>query len=386
MLALGLVFTVADVVPMRHVGDPHPAYAAPVTTPTNPGGTIPLLAYYYIWFDTSSWRRAKTDFPLLGAYSSDDTRVLRQHVEWAKSAGIDGFIVGWKDTPTNDRRLRLLMTVAKEENFKLVVIYQSLDFERHPLPIERVRADFVTFRDQFAGDPVFFRLGGKPVTIWSGTWSYSYEQVASVTGVVRPGMLVLSTEKNVADYRRLAAVTDGDSYYWSSANPESNDNYVSKLKAMGEAAHRDGNYWFAPFAPGFDARMVGGGKVVDRAGGQTLRTEYAAAVYSSPDVLGLISWNEFSENSHVEPSQKYGHQFLDVLRELRRPPAPSAGADDSSQPSASGNPSAPGRHRHPLNLALLVSFFVLLVVGSGLLGRSRRRRDIASTASRQRRR
>ncbi len=27
---------------------------------------IPVLAYYYIWYDTSSWDRAKIDYPLLG--------------------------------------------------------------------------------------------------------------------------------------------------------------------------------------------------------------------------------------------------------------------------------------------------------------------------------
>jgi len=57
--------------------------------------------------------------------------------------------------------------------------------------------------------------------------------------------------------------------------------------------------------------------MVRRNNGQTLRNEYGTAVASSPDVLGLISWNEFSENSYVEPSQKFGRQYLDVLHELR---------------------------------------------------------------------
>jgi hypothetical protein len=26
---------------------------------------VPVLSYYYIWFDTQSWDRAKTDYPLL---------------------------------------------------------------------------------------------------------------------------------------------------------------------------------------------------------------------------------------------------------------------------------------------------------------------------------
>src|SRR5258706_492313 len=94
---------------------------------------VPLLAFYYIWFDPGSWDRAKIDYPQLGHYSSDDSRVMRQHIDWAKSAGIDGFIVSWKDTPTNDRRLRLLMSVAKQADFKLAMIYQGLDFNRNPL-------------------------------------------------------------------------------------------------------------------------------------------------------------------------------------------------------------------------------------------------------------
>jgi len=46
--------------------------------------------------------------------------------------------------------------------------------------------------------------------------------------------------------------------------------------------------------------------------GATLYEEYAAAVASSPDVLGLISWNEFSENTHVEPSERYGDRYVQL--------------------------------------------------------------------------
>ena len=301
-------------------------------------GRIPLLAFYYVWFDASSWDRAKIDTPQLGRYTSDDPAVMHQHIQWAKSAGIDGFVVSWKDTTTNNRRLRLLMSVAREENFALAMIYQGLDFNRNPLPATTVKADLLTFQKGFANDPVFLRVGGKPLTIWSGTWAFSHDEVASVTAAVRTSMLVLNTEKSVDGYRRIADVTDGDAYYWSSVNPQTNTTYGSKLVAMAEAIHARGQYWIAPFAPGFDARLVGGEKLVERNDGQTLRTEYAAALKSSPDALGLISWNEWSENSYVEPSQKYGQTELSVLRELRTAqlPAPAAVATDSSEPGAGG--------------------------------------------------
>ena len=147
-----------------------------------------------------------------------------------------------------------------------------------------------------------------------------------MTSAVRPQLLVLSTEKNVTGFERIAGVTDGDAYYWSSVNPATNTGYEAKLDQMSQAIHEAGKYWIAPFAPGFDARLVGGQRAVPRDNGQTLRTEYAAAVRSSPDMLGLISWNEFSENSYVEPSKNYGYQSLDLLRQLRAVPAAPAGS------------------------------------------------------------
>jgi Glycosyl hydrolase family 71 len=332
---------------------------APAASPTTP-----LFAYYYIWFSRSSWSRAKKDLPLIGGYSSSDPAVLRHQIQQAKSAGIGGFIVSWKDTPLNDVRLRLLMTAAAQEHFKLAMIYQGLDFYRHPLPVSNVAADFVKFRDEFASSPVFFRVDGKPLTIWSGTWAFSHDEVAQVTRAVRPGMLVLCTEKNVAGFGRLASITDGDAYYWSSVNPATQPGYQTKLDQMSSAIHRDGKYWIAPLAPGFDARMVGGQHTVPRNDGQTLRTEYAAAARSSPNMLGLISWNEFSENSYVEPSKHYGYQSLDVLRQLHENPA--------SRPASPTGSAAPTLSPWP-NVLRLAAFTLTLVVAVALLSYARRR-------------
>jgi hypothetical protein len=345
--------------------------APPGTLHGSTAAAVPLLAYYYIWFDANSWNRAKTDYPLLGKYSSDDASVMRRQIKEAKSAGIDGFIVSWKDTATNDQRLRLLMGVARQEHFKLAMIYQGLDFRRHPLPLTEVAADFMTFMEKYASDPVFFRLAGKPLTIWSGTWAYSHAAVGHVTGPVRGRMLVLSTEKNVLGYQRISNVTDGDAYYWSSVNPATNSFYGAKLDQMSAAVHRAGQYWIAPFAPGFDARMVGGSRMVRRDNGQTLRNEYGTAVASSPDVLGLISWNEFSENSYVEPSQKFGHQYLDVLHELRGTTVPAPVTVNPSDLGITGSASPPGGYL-PAGLRL-AGFALLLVGGVGAIGYARRR-------------
>jgi hypothetical protein len=57
----------------------------------------------------------------------------------------------------------------------------------------------------------------------------------------------------------------------------------------------------------------GGEREVLREDGTTLETQLATAAGSDPDAIGLISWNEFSENSHIEPSCTYGDRYLFVV-------------------------------------------------------------------------
>src|SRR6185312_8257649 len=131
-------------------------------------------------------------------------------------------------------------------------------------------------------------------------------EVASVTSGLRNRLTILASERNVDGYERLAPYVDGDAYYWSSADPFHTPGYARKLDAMADAVHARGGIWIPPAAAGFDARMIGGTKVVPRRGGATLRRALDAATTSSPDAIGIISWTEFTENSYIEPSRRLG--------------------------------------------------------------------------------
>lgn len=271
----------------------------------------PTLAYYYIWYQPTSWQRAKSDYPLLGRYSSDDGVVMRQHVRMAQEAGLDGFLVSWKGRDDLDRRLAQLVEIAELLDFKLGIVYQGLDFDRKPLPVRQVASDLAEFAATYADSPAF-DLFERPVVVITGTESYSVEELRRITAPVQGRILVLASAKSVADYRRTAAVTDGDAYYWSSAHPD-RPFYAEKLREMARAVRSDGGLWLAPAAAGFDARMIGGQQVIPRKDGRTLATAIDVARASQPDAVAVISWNEFSENSHVEPSEAHGHRELGVL-------------------------------------------------------------------------
>ncbi len=320
-----------------------PATAASIAPTTAPEVAAtrarPLtLAYFYIWFDPSSWNRAKRDQPLIGRYSSSDRNVMEQQVRMAQAAGIEGFIVSWKSTPTLDARLSLLADVAQEHDFKLVVIYEGLDFHRRPIPVGQVAADLDTFIQRYASRSPF-QLFAKPPVILSGSWAFSRDAIAQLGQARRKRILLLASERNTTGIDRLNGLIDGDAYYWSSVNPATYPHYQEKLDQLGAAVHAEGGLWVAPAAAGFDARLVGGSTTVGRDSGQTLRTEFTAASRSNPDAIGLISWNEFSENSEIEPSRNYGTQSLETLAPLLGgvPPSLASGGLDSSEPGSRGS-------------------------------------------------
>jgi Glycosyl hydrolase family 71 len=345
------------------------AVASPATSPTpgpsNMDGVKPLvLAHYYIWFTPGSWNRAKKDIPLAGRYSSDDIEVMRTHVKQAQAAGIDGFIVSWKRTPDLDSRLANLVTVAAEQNFKLAVTYQGLDFNRVPLPPAQIAADLDFFAATY-GDNSVFDIFGKPFVVLTGTSVMTKATVAKIAEPRRKRLFILASDKNIRSYERIADVVDGNLYYWSSVNPHSHNGYAEKLISFGNAVRAHGGIWVAPAAPGFDARLIGGSSSIDRMDGETLRAEWNAAISSRPAAVGVISWNEFSENTHVEPSKAYGNRYLEVLAEL-------TGA--ASSPSANLDSSEPMGQGGPLRAILAIGFMTGLIVAS-LVALVRRRRQ-----------
>ncbi len=308
--ALAIALTAVGV-PAANAQSP-PAATRAVAADTQADGDVPVFAYFYQWFTPSSWNRAKSDYPLAGRYSSEDATVLRDQVRLARSAGIDAFLTSWKDTPTLDRRMDLLVRVARSEDFGLGVVYQSLDFTRVPLPVATVRRDLAHLLDRWGGDltSTYF---GKPVIVWTGTDQYTTADVHSVRAALGDRALLLASSHSVAGYERVARLVDGLAYYWSSADPGSAMTQT-KMTAMAAAVHRHRGVWLAPAAAGYDGRTLGGTRVIERADGRTLIRSLENAYASAPDGVALISWNEWSENTYVEPGEKYGQRELVGLK------------------------------------------------------------------------
>lgn len=295
---------------------------------------VPVLAYYFISHTDESWWQHKRDVPSLGRYTSDSPEVIREHVRMAKDAGIRAFIVHWHSNEVLNHALDLLVQEARQQNFKLAIQYAALDENRRPVPIEQVAADLDFFSERWARDPVF-DVFGQPLVVIDGTWEYSVDDLTLLSGqhrLAHPrdpndpgqtlGLLLLASERDADGYARVASAVDGNAYYWSSADPSRRQAHVQRLVSLREAVGK--GMWIAPAAPGFDASLLGATRVIDRFEGQTFKDGIETALESQPDALGIVSWNEFDENTQVEPSGKLGTRALEVLADYTAGHAPAS--------------------------------------------------------------
>ena len=53
-----------------------------------------VFAFYYAWFDLTTWQKPLSDQPLQ-PYHSADVSVIEQHVLQARQAGIDALVQAW---------------------------------------------------------------------------------------------------------------------------------------------------------------------------------------------------------------------------------------------------------------------------------------------------
>ena len=294
----------------------------------------PVFAYYYIWFNQGSWNRAKVDYPLLGRYSSDDRDVMRRHVEWAKRAGIDGFIVSWKSTPVLNRRLERLAEVAAAE---------QLQAARH-LPGARLRARAAP------GHTCSARSGSVPQSLCGCTRIRRLRQAArhlvryapllprragprdAARAAVPPGPRVGAQRARLSPRRRSGGRERLLLGLRQSRRPIRAIRKSSRTWA-GRSVGRPACGSLRP--PRASTRDWSAGAVSSSA--ETVRRCAPSSTprhSSGPDAVGLISWNEFSENTHVEPSERYGRRYLDVVADVRDARLPELRDFDSSEPAA----------------------------------------------------
>ncbi|WKZ34292.1 MAG: glycoside hydrolase family 99-like domain-containing protein [Anaerolineales bacterium] len=294
-----------------------------------------VWAIYYGWYMDMFYPRTWssdiwTDRPLI-PYESDDPDGIRQHILWAKSAGIDGFLYEWcgdglagDDARTMDSVFELVLDIAYHMDFKIAVYYDQLCM--NPFETKQVQSQMEYLLRYRAVHPAYYWTNGKPVVVIYYTTD-----------------LELSEWKIIFDNLEtdgLQAIYIGESYDPNELNvfnglhqyinlpmkdlPQTYSDLSRQVQALNRQKPGREHLWIATVSPGFDntplvnrsdAEEGSIPTIIDRLNGQTYSTSWDKALNSGADWIIITSWNEWQENTHIEPSQIYGDTYLRITKQ-----------------------------------------------------------------------
>jgi hypothetical protein len=270
---------------------------------TAPTGKV-VLAYYYTWWEPQTISEAvftpSQHFPDGVQQLSGDPNLLREHIQQAKSAGIDGFIVN------RISDLGLLLPLARPLNFTVTLqLDGTQDFDSQ-------LAGFY----QYANDPAMVRYQGHAALFF---WQ---------SGALDPGLVSLERSSIDPDHNVLW-IADGDQFgilrgdAWDGISPYSiawSANPGSQLASWGSKAHAAAadKLYIPPVSPGCDDHLVRAATCIrDRADGAYYASAWEGAIAASPSWAVVVStWNEWMESTQIEPSVQYGDQYLQLTRQF----------------------------------------------------------------------
>ncbi|WP_170169718.1 endo-1,3-alpha-glucanase family glycosylhydrolase [Nocardioides aurantiacus] len=234
---------------------------------------------------------------------------LRTEVEQAKSAGIDGFILNVMTLDGSNWRagVDLMQAATDVGGFQVAV---SVDATAS---IGRADPTFVAERlAELYRSPAAARTGGvfrldsfaaeRRPTSW---WQALIFGLRSAHGirVSFTAVFLDASDSNLAAY---APFSRGFGR-WGERTTRGMEAHVGDAAR----AHRLGRRWMSPIAVQ-DSRPREH-IYAEASNTATLRASWRSAISGGADEVQIVTWNDYSESTHIAPSVAHGQAFLDIL-------------------------------------------------------------------------
>jgi len=308
--------------------------------------TVPrptLGAHYYPWYRAGDppqhWNEntdhaAVTDFPVGGPYSSTDEALVERHLRLCVDAGLDFLVVNWQVGQTGLNPVELEATR---------MLFDHIEARGHPVALSLLLAVHtesppiiadaleILHRD-FLPRPAYQRIQENPL-IWyflnDSFLGYFYHNLQDLARANESCLPVAAG--GIVYSRYLPRPLRRFFRAWTLYSPLEVAPAKVRRAIWTRSYHDfdDENLALRAFTicPGYDdthltstQRKANRRRRVPRAGLRTYREmqETALALSPTPDLVVVTSFNEFHENTHIEPSEKHGDRYLRATREFKR--------------------------------------------------------------------
>jgi len=302
-------------------------------------------AFYYPWYQHGEpprhWNEnsdfaAVQDFPVGGPYSSADPATISRHIQVALEAGLDLLVVDWEIGFEGLHPAALQAT----EN-----LFQAVEDASAPLSIAvsiniqtedflMVRKYLTILREEFVSRKAYCKIRDQP-PVWYfldsaffAVFYHNHKELERLNAGFSPVAAGAVLYRNSVE-RRMREFFKGWGLYsplqccerssWRSAWVANYDNF---LEAAGEDALR-----VFGICPGYDdtplstlSRRDEAFRKIPREDSKTyqMMQEVALELDPLPDVVVVTSFNEFHENTHIEPSEAHGDRYLKSSQTFKR--------------------------------------------------------------------
>jgi hypothetical protein len=275
------------------------------------------LALYYPWYTLASWKSpVLIDHPLT-PYASNNPADVRRQMRQAQSAGINSFVVSWTGPGTqSDKNFAMMLNQAKSLGFKVGIFLEILKDNSQVRPASQLVSWLNYLVSKYQDSPALLKVNGRLFVVPYLTDYIPLNTWKMIRAAVRKDGHDVWLVEDREDLNYLS-VFDGmwfDSTF-SALGPEVR--YWSVL-----ADNPAAKMWIPTVNPGVDSRHIPGRKptqYIPRDNGKRLRTMLAAALTDNPNWIDVNTWNEWYENTYIEPSVNFGTKYLDITGQYLLP-------------------------------------------------------------------
>lgn len=304
-------------------------------------------AYYYPWYgpDRNHWQDGYAQHPSLGEYNSAEKDVINQHIDWASGHGIDFFAVSWwgigsrEDEVLKDRFLESPLL----NDIQFVILYESaglLPFQNEsidldsPDTLQKLLKDFKYLQETYLNHPRYLKINGRPVVFIYLTRIFTGD-VAGAIHALRSALLsrgsdvyLIGDEVYWGNWgslpaEHIQAFDAVTAYNMHTSVPGIAENFDAKVMneyTAWKARTDELGVSFIPNAlPGFDDSLVrpqANHPPIPRSVSLFESQLDIALSLLNPTLkmFMITSWNEWHEDTSIEPAQEYGFDYLDALQ------------------------------------------------------------------------